>query len=106
MNTTYHNTTNLQGAELADACAQAEAQKKKILEFFKQNPGIKFTPREVHKLFPYMELTSVRRSLTDLTEEGHLRNTKATGEKREEEKGRPNYLWYYPVKLIQAKLFQ
>lgn len=105
MNTTYHNTTRLQGSELADARSQAEAQKEKILEFLKENKGVKFTPREIHKVFPYMELTSVRRSLTDLTKEGYLMNTKATGEKKVEEKGRPNFMWYYPLTLKQTSLF-
>lgn len=92
----FHNTIHLQGRELADAVSQAQAQKNAILEFLKMNAEIKFTPREIHKAFPSYELTSVRRCLTDLTEEGYLHNTKATGEKKMEHKGRPNYLWYYP----------
>lgn len=103
MNTTFHNTIRLEGSELVSAANQAQAQKELILSFLKQNAGRKFTPRELHGYFPNMELTSVRRCLTDLTKEGFLMNTMATGEKREESKGRPNYLWYYP-QPTQTKL--
>lgn len=37
-------------------------------------------------------------------EEGNP-NAKATGEKKVEEKGRPNFMWYYPLTLKQTSLF-
>jgi Fe2+ or Zn2+ uptake regulation protein len=104
--TTFHNTIQLRGESLKQAKQQALSQKERIFEFLKSRPGVKFTPRELHRHFPEMELTSIRRSLTDLTTEGRIQNTKQSGTTKEEVKGKPNYLWYYEQKqqIIQIKL--
>jgi hypothetical protein len=92
----YYNTTHLSGPILSAAQRRAKSQEEQILGYFKEYPKRQFTPSEIHKrLFdPILTpLTSVRRSITDLTAAGHLIKTdiKITGPY-----GMPEHTWYYP----------
>ena len=85
----YYNTTNLSGTELKESHVKAETQSEKILKFFLSNPGKAFTPVQVHNNMGFL-LTSVRRSLSDLTKSGDLIKTE---EQRKEIFGAVNYKW-------------
>lgn len=65
-----------------------------VLGVFKKHPDKSFTPFEVHDLLKEsgskMELTSVRRAISDLTDCWELIRT---DEKVIERLGRPNYKW-------------
>jgi len=87
----YYNTTNLNGADLKKSRGRAESQTEKILRFFLANPDRAFTPAEIDRAMDgYFLLTSIRRSMSDLTKSGDLIKT--------EEQGighfrAPNYKW-------------
>ena len=87
----YHNTTQLKGDELRDSIRTARTQTDKVLVFFKHYPGRSFTPSYVHSFVEDGEpLTSSRRSISDLTRDGHLEKTE---EKRTGIYGKPEYCW-------------
>lgn len=73
----HYNTTNLKGEHLKEATAKTESQSKRIMKFFSEHPKSMFTPFEVCKYVfnDSCPVTSCRRSLTDLTNEGLLRKT-------------------------------
>ncbi len=75
MYTSYHNTNNEQGAVLQRSEAKADTQELIILEHFLE--GHQHTPDEVwHACFDNRTpLTSVRRAITNLTNDGHLEKT-------------------------------
>jgi len=77
---TFHNSTNLQGAELHTSTAKAQSQKEVIYEFLKERSGKRYTAILVHAVLKQlghnMMLTSVRRSLSDLTTEGKIKHHK------------------------------
>lgn len=85
MQTTFFNTTSLQGDALVVATKKAIGQSELILKVFKAYPTAKFTPFDVHyniqriygKDYP---ITSVRARMTVLTDNGHLiKSEKAEG---------------------------
>lgn len=86
----YYNTTNLNGADLKKSTGRAESQTEKILRFFLANPDRAFTPAEVYRAMDGFLLTSVRRSMSDLTKSGDLikTDTQALGNF-----GSANYKW-------------
>lgn len=66
----FHNTTNERGKDLQKYSAKTASQAERILKFFKTYPGRSFTPEQVHDVLfdtKKVPLTSVRRSLSDLT---------------------------------------
>ena len=84
MQTSFFNTTSQRGSELLNSQAKATNQNEIILQIFKEYPTIKLTPFDVQynvkriygKDYP---ITSVRRSLTTLTDKGDLiKSDKAT----------------------------
>lgn len=112
--TNFYNTVNLEGQDLIEAIKQARNQGEIVYAFFKANPNGKFTPFNVWaqllSLRPDMvneltPITSIRRSMCDLTHAGLLVKT---DEKRKERLGMVNYLWKLKVveKMpIQGELF-
>lgn len=96
MDTSYYNTTNLKGSDLYRRIYQAEKQEDKVLAFFKyqehMHPGSVWSPFEVLKLVfaETVPVTSVRRSITNLTKAGYLVKTtfKVMGPY-----GMPSYTW-------------
>jgi len=71
----YYNTTNLNGADLKKSTGRAESQTEKILRFFLAHPDRAFTPAEVYRAMDGFLLTSVRRSMSDLTKSDDLIKT-------------------------------
>lgn len=75
--TTFHNTTSLTGEELAQRVQRAASQKEAILTVFQARRDGKYTASQVHQAFvnkagKQWPVTSVRRAITDLMNEGHL----------------------------------
>lgn len=111
--THWFNTVNLEDAELRNAINQATNQGNIVYEFFKKRPGYCFSPFQVWNFLKQLRpdminnltpITSIRRSMTTLTEAGLLVKTEY---KIVEELGKPNYLWklYEPeLTPIQTKL--
>ena len=89
----FYNTTNLEGKELKKALNNAEGQNERIYELLKRLDGY-YTPFQIqaqyNRLFKEIPITSVRRSLTDLTEVGKCKKSERM---RIEKYGSPNHLW-------------
>ena len=99
----YHNTTDLEGAELKDSQVKAETQTEKVLWVFECFPGRVMTPFEVmHDGQFDCPITSIRRAISDLTKEGKLVKTES---KREGDYGKPNYMWTLNIQKGQIPLF-
>jgi len=86
----FFNTTNLPHSELKVRELKADSQNAKILECFANNPNIDFTPCEIWQRFKQWPLTSIRRSITTLTDSGYLVKTSV---KRPGIYGELNYTW-------------
>lgn len=87
----YYNTTCSSGSDLSDYLAKAVKQETAILSFFRINPNTAFSPSEVHLfMLPDAPITSIRRAMTNLTDQGRLIKTdvQKTGPFK-----RPEYLW-------------
>lgn len=93
---TYHNTNGLTGDDLKNAIIEAQNQQEAILMIFQKNKGKLFQPSEILKIAKKsgknLLLTSVRRSLTNLTDEGHLIKTHFQGKGIY---GKPEHKWMY-----------
>lgn len=101
----YHNTTNLHGADLSRATNAALKQEDRILAFFEQYKGFAYSPSFVWNItgmkLEGAPITSVRRTMTDLTKGKKL---KAVPGKVDGPFGRPEGLWTY-VEPAVTKLF-
>ena len=96
----YFNTTNETGDQLKEYTLKAGSQAAMILDYFRNHPGEEFTPWEVHlkafaeskdpNIFDNPIITSVRRSMTVLTNHGFLEKTQ---NKKTGVYGRPCYTW-------------
>jgi len=73
----YYNTNSESGTTLKESKEKALRQQNRILSYFQSFPNDTFTPEEVLKTL-YSDntpLTSVRRAITNLTEDGKLVKT-------------------------------
>lgn len=90
---TYYNTTFLQGAELREAVACAKDQDRAVLLIF-ENTNRSFSPSEILRLIEKTgkkpPLTSIRRSITNLTKQGKLRKLNEMGRGLY---GKPEHKW-------------
>jgi predicted transcriptional regulator len=87
----YYNTTSLSGNELLREVSGARNQDEIILSFFKENPTSELTPFNVLSLCKMnCPITSIRRSMTNLTNKGFLEKTE---NKKLGEYGKKNYTW-------------
>lgn len=88
----YHDTAKA-GANLQEYRNKAASQESRIASFFELNPGEVFTPWEVQSLVfkTKTPITSVRRSMSDLTKVGIL--TKTEHMKEAGNYGRRSYAW-------------
>jgi hypothetical protein len=89
---TYFNTTNEKGSALRENRQKAETQNEKILAYFKKRPGEHLSPTDLwmnlfNKSCP---ITSVRRSISDLTADCLLEKTDRT---KIGTYGRKEYCW-------------
>lgn len=73
----YFNTTNLTGQDLMYSLNMAKNQNDKILMFFRKHRALSFSPSEVHReiFTESVPITSVRRSITNLTKANDLIKT-------------------------------
>lgn len=73
----FHNSIGLLPSEKIGREKIALTQTEKILRFFEANPAKEFTPCEVWQAVGYadMLLTSIRRSISNLTKAGDLIKT-------------------------------
>ena len=90
----YYNTNKEAGKTLRKSKKKAFNQGKMILAIFQQNPKSKFTPevilqklQAVHLNYP---ITSIRRAMSDLKEEGYLIKT---DDKAKGDWGKNVHLW-------------
>ncbi len=99
----FHNSTNLTGRDLQAAQTKARSQSEIILDYFQRFDDVWLTPFQVQKrTLPNAPITSVRRSMTDLTKAGKLRKTNV---KVQEVLGSPNHKWRLAGKPRQRRLF-
>lgn len=87
----YHNTVNLSGIALQKRQMRATSQGFKILQFFRDHPGLSFTPFEIQQALALdnVPITSIRRAMTNLTP-GYLIKT---NDKKPGIYGDLNYTW-------------
>lgn len=87
----YYNTTGLSGEALAKQEIKTGTQNWLILQWFRQHPG-EWTPSEVWQRvnLPGVPLTSIRRSITNLTDWGYLERTDC---QRQGLYGKPEGCW-------------
>lgn len=86
-----YNTINIKGAELLQARNKTNRQKDIVLQFFKDHPASNYTPFDVYRILGLnCPVTSIRRAITDLTEQGKLIKT---DHQRRGEYGTKNYCW-------------
>ena len=89
---TYYNTTRQKGKQLEVSWDKTKSQDDKVMEYFRAHG--KATPSEVWIHFNENEnnepITSIRRSITNLTSYNMLSKTE---KKREGVYGRPEYVW-------------
>lgn len=88
----YFNTTHQTGGRIVRFRQKTQAQDLQILEFFESNPRDHYTPSDI-LLFVFENscpITSVRRAITGLTNEGQLIKT---DHQKDGPYGRPEYCW-------------
>lgn len=100
---TYYNTNNVSGDRLLQARACSKKQDDRILAFFRDYPG-NWSPEEVweaveRKTCP---LTSVRRAISTLTDDGFLQKTNTM---KPGMYGKPIHTWVFRGKNEQVTLF-
>ena len=95
--TSFHNTINLQGLELAEARKQAETQESKVLGFLQASRKLSFTKHEIKttlvnlgKMNVKTPESSVSRALSNLNKQGKILKLE---EMRLGEFDKPNHLW-------------
>lgn len=89
----YYNTNHESGETLEASIEKAAKQEDIIMEFMQKHPKEMYTPCEIHQLIRSKgPLTSTRRAVTNLTQQGKLvkRNTQKQGVF-----GKKVYCWYY-----------
>jgi len=72
----YFNTNRETGDVLKQSIATAFRQQHRVLYIFQSSPRALFSPEEIHRHFDdNVPLTSIRRAITNLTQEGKLEKT-------------------------------
>ena len=92
----YYNTTRQKGEQLKVSWKKTKSQDDKVMEYFYEHG--KGTPSEVWIYFrdSNVPITSIRRSITNLTSSNLLSKT---DNKREGVYGRPEYVWEICYKM-------
>lgn len=93
----YYNTTNLIGEDLLAEINNAKSQEDKIALFFSNRAMQFYSPSDILELIfnNTVPLTSVRRALSDLTDQGILRKTDKL---KPGLYGKPVHCWKYNLK--------
>jgi hypothetical protein len=94
----FHDTVPIEEEHIPEARRKAKTQKDIILSIFKEWPKYHWTPYDMAKAMDAYDIpiliTSIRRSITDLTKEGRL--IKCDYSNRKEGKyGTTNRTWRY-----------
>ena len=98
----YHNTTHEPEHITRILEGKAENQEAKVLDFMRENPGVKFSPEQINAIcLPDAPLTSVRRALSNLTYDGKIHKA---GQKVKGQYGRMIYTWYYKLEYSQLEM--
>jgi len=72
----YFNTNHESGNTLKNSITAAIRQQAKVLSLFRSFPNCRFSPEDIHGQFgDNVPLTSIRRAITNLTQEGKLEKT-------------------------------
>jgi Fe2+ or Zn2+ uptake regulation protein len=72
----FYNTIHENGQELRESKAKVRKQEEIVLQFFQYHRRGNFTPDEVHGVvLQKAPLTSIRRAITNLTDQGKLIKT-------------------------------
>lgn len=89
----FFNTIKIAGYELSEAIKAVELQNDRVLEIFREVDE-QMTPLQVHrvycKIFPPCPATSIRRSITTLTDKGILIKL---DKQKIEQYGSKNHFW-------------
>jgi hypothetical protein len=94
----FYNTIKLSGEALIEAETSAQKQRELVEMFFRKNIGMNFTPFEVLEALKIKApITSIRRAITNLTNDGILVKT---NEMRIGEYGKPNHTWELKAHII------
>ena len=103
MRTSYYNTTQATHPELGQYEKKAKSQEERILEWFRKGV-LDAPPSEIrYCLFDTeVPITSVRRALTNLTNNGDLVKTDV---QFKGPYGRPEFLWKLAPKYNQREMF-
>ena len=106
----FHDTVPQEESALPEAREKASIQKGIVLDFFRQRFSMSFTPAEVHSFLTgeavqdgrreLILLTSVRRSITNLTKEGRLIKCQWS-ESKPGAYGKINRCWTYNRNFIK-----
>lgn len=91
----FYNTIYFRSEDLTKAWEDTKRQENLILFIFKQNPYKKFSPSDIWNFFitntnHNWPLTSIRRSITDLTSDGVLTKLDET---KKGLYGKPEFYW-------------
>jgi hypothetical protein len=88
----YHNTTETLGAELREYQDKATTQEARILAFYTACMGRAYPPSQVWRMvfFEAVPLTSIRRAISELTNDGMLEKTTT---QKDGPYGRPEFCW-------------
>lgn len=93
----FYNTIGLIGETLKQAREAGMKQKDIVLSAFEGNPNKFFSPSEIEKLTGFLgynwPITSIRRAISDLTNEGKL--IKSATANKTGSYGRPEYSWIF-----------
>lgn len=99
----FYNTTHESGATLAEYEAKAATQDEVITAIYESHWPKPLSPSQVHNLMGgKCPLTSVRRSITNLTNRNVLSKTM---DKHQGAYGRPEYCWTFNRPVTQVDMF-
>tara|TARA_R100000458_G_C8272095_1_gene246911 strand:+ start:2219 stop:2512 length:294 start_codon:yes stop_codon:yes gene_type:complete len=96
---TFYNTTHQEGEELKNSWIETANQDEMILLLFARNQDMTFTPFDIQNILKHdydkdYPITSIRRSISNLTE---IEALKKTSTKRKGKYGKVNYCWKYAL---------
>jgi hypothetical protein len=103
----FYNTIDLTGAELEKAKADTLKQEELIQAIYKRNAGKAISPSQILEVVNThyslnWPLTSIRRSITNLTDKEALIKLETMTEGIY---GKPEHQWKFNLKIIQVDLF-
>lgn len=98
----YFNTNSEQGETLQKSETQARTQEEKVFRFMADRQATGFTAHEIHNIFPQWPITSIRRAMTNLMNNGRLIKTST---QRKGEYQKLTYVYEVKKEYSQGILF-